>query len=323
MQLLSCTFFWYNSSMQIKIDQTEKGRRIDKFLQEGFKEYSRAFLQKLIKSGQIKINGKAVKQSHVLKEGDVLSVEFPEKEEISLEPDESVKFDVLHEDENVVVVNKPAGLTVHPSENQKSGTLVNGLLAKYPEIKNVGEDPLRPGIVHRLDKDTSGIMIVARNSETFTFLKSQFKERKTVKKYIALVAGDVKKESGTISLPIARKRSLPTKQAAVRSEKHIRGKIREAVTHYRVLRHLTIDGKPFALVEAFPKTGRLHQIRVHFSAIGHPVAGDEKYGSKKIVSIDGLNRQFLHAESLTINIPEKGEKTFEAPLPEELAKLLK
>lgn len=312
--------------MQIKISQIEKGQRIDKFLQKKFSEYSRAFLQKLIKDEKIKIADKIIKQSYVLKEGDVLLVEFPEKKEISLEQDSEVKFDVLYKDENVVVVNKPAGLAVHPSESPlaaMNGTLANGLLAKYPEIKNVGEDPLRPGIVHRLDRDTSGVMIVALNNEVFQFLKNQFKERKTTKKYIALVCGDIKKETGVINMPIARKRSLPTKQVAVKNEKFTRGKIREAVTEYRVLRHLTIDGKPFTLAEVFPKTGRLHQIRVHFSAIGHPVAGDEKYGSKKVVSIDGLNRQFLHAESLTIDIPEKGEKTFEAPLPEELANILK
>lgn len=309
--------------MKITITENEKGQRVDKFLQKKFSEYSRVFLQKLIKDENIKVIGKTIKQSYVLKEGDVLSIEFPEKEQISLESDSGVKFDVLYEDKNVVIVNKPAGLTVHPSENQKGGTLVNGLLARYPEIKNVGEDPLRPGIAHRLDKDTSGVMIIARNNEAFVFLKNQFKERKTVKKYIALVCGDIKKEKGAINMPIARKRSLPTKQVAVRNEKFTRGKIREAVTEYKVLRHLTIGGKPFTLAEVFPKTGRLHQIRVHFSAIGHPVAGDEKYGSKKVVSIDGLNRQFLHAESLTINIPEKGEKTFEAPLPEELSKIIK
>lgn len=312
--------------MDIIITENEKGQRIDKLLQEQFKEYSRAFLQKLIKSGNINVNGKIAKQSYILKEGDVVSVEFPEKKETFLEPDKSIKFDILYEDENVAVINKPAGLAVHPSENPlaaMNGTLVNGLLAKYPAIKNVGEDPLRPGIVHRLDRDTSGVMIIALNNETFQFLKNQFKERKTTKKYIALVVGNVKKDSGIINLPIARKRSLPTKQTAVKNEKQARGKIREAVTEYKVSRRLFIDGKPYTLMEAFPKTGRLHQIRVHFSAIGHPVAGDEKYGSPKATAIKGLNRHFLHAESLSIAIPEKGEKTFEAPLPKELAKLLK
>lgn len=312
--------------MKIIITEKEKGQRVDKLLQEQFKEYSRAFLQKLIKSGNINVNGKIAKQSYILKEGDVVLAEFPEKEEKSLESDKSIKFEILYEDDNVAAINKPAGLAVHPSENPLAamdGTLANGLLAKYPAIKNVGEDPLRPGIVHRLDRDTSGVMIIALNNEAFQFLKNQFKERKTTKRYIALVIGDMKKEKGVISLPIARKRSLPTKQVAVKNEKQARGKIREAVTEYRVSRHLIIDGKPYTLIEAFPKTGRLHQIRVHFSAIGHPVAGDEKYGSKKATAIKGLNRHFLHAESLTIDIPEKGEKTFYAPLPEELGKLLK
>lgn len=304
------------------------GLRLDKFLLKELSEHSRTFLQKLIKQDLISVNGKKSKQSYALKSGDVVSVEIPEKEEISLDPDKSIKFEVVHEDENFVVVNKPAGLTVHPSENEPRGTLVNGLLAKYPDIIDVGEDRLRPGIVHRLDKDTSGIMIVARNNKTFQFLKDQFKNRKTAKKYVALVAGNINKLNGVINFPIARKRNLPTKQVAVKDERQVRGTVREAVTEYRVVRHLIADGKDFTLVDVSPKTGRLHQIRVHFSAIGHPVAGDIKYGSKDKVSIKNLHRQFLHAESLEIDVPsaeEAGFKKmiFKAPLPKELADLIK
>lgn len=304
------------------------GLRLDKFLMKELSEQSRTFLQKLIKQDLISVNGKKAKQSYTLKSGDVVSVEIPEKGEISLDPDSGIRFEVLHENKDFVVVNKPAGLTVHPSENEPSGTLVNGLLAKYPDILGVGEDRLRPGIVHRLDKDTSGVMIVARNDKTFQFFKDQFKNRKTVKKYVALVVGDIKKSSGVINFPIARKRSLPTKQVAVKDEKQARGTVREAVTAYEVMRHLDIDGKDFTLVEVSPKTGRLHQIRVHFSAIGHPVAGDMKYGSKDKVSIRNLHRQFLHAESLEIDVPfaeEVGFKKmiFKAPLPEELAALIR
>lgn len=308
--------------MNLKITETGKGLRLDKFLTGKFPQYSRAYLQKMIKGGNILVNSKKVKQRHILKENDEILVEFPEKKELSLKSDSTVKFEVIYEDKNVIVVDKPADLAVHPSEHQKSGTLVNGLLAKYPEIKNVGEDPLRPGIVHRLDKDTSGVMIVARNNETYNFLKNQFKERQAVKKYIALAVGNIQKEKGVISLPIARRRNIPTRQVAVRSERQARGKIREAVTEYRVLRHLFIDGKECTLIEAFPKTGRLHQIRVHFSAIGHPLAGDKKYGSEKRTAISGLKRHFLHAASLEITIPKKGIKIFEAPLPRELSKFL-
>lgn len=305
------------------------GLRLDKFLIKELSEQSRAFLQKLIKQDLISVNGKRVKQSYTLKIGDIVSVEIPEKKEISLEPDSGIKFEVLHEDKNFVVVNKPAGLTAHPSENETGGTLVNGLLAKYPDVVGVGEDRLRPGIVHRLDKDTSGVMIVARNNETFQFLKDQFKNRKTVKKYIALVSGDIKKENGVINFPIARKRNMPTKQVAVRNENQARGTVRDAVTEFKVVRHIKIDGKDFTLVEVSPKTGRLHQIRVHFAAIGHPVAGDMKYGSRDKVSIKNLHRQFLHAESLEIDVPFEGEEagfkkmTFKAPLPKELTELLK
>lgn len=315
--------------MNLKITETGKGLRLDKFLTGKFPQYSRAYLQKMIKGGNILVNSKKVKQRHILKENDEILVEFPEKKELSLKSDSTVKFEVIYEDKNVIVVNKPAGLSVHPSENEPDRTLINGLLAKYPEIKNVGDpstssgqERLRPGIVHRLDKDTSGVMIVARNNETFIFLKNQFKERQAVKKYIALAVGNIQKEKGIISLPIARRRNIPTRQVAVKSERQARGKIREAVTEYRVLRHLFIDGKECTLIEAFPKTGRLHQIRVHFSAIGYPLAGDKKYGSGIRTAISGLKRHFLHAASLEITIPQKGIKIFEAPLPQELSKFL-
>lgn len=303
--------------------------RLDKFLVGRFSDKSRAFLQKLIKEGNILVNSKAAKQGYVLKENDEISINFPQKLEMSLEADPEIKFEVLYEDDDVIVVNKPAGLSVHPSENETAGTLVNGLLFKYPEIRDVGDQStdkqeagLRPGIVHRLDKDTSGVMVVARNNNAFQFLKNQFKEKKAVKKYVALVAGKIYKESGTIALPIARKRKLPTKQVAVKSEKQARGKIREAITEYRVIRNIDLQGKIFTLVEAMPKTGRMHQIRVHFSAIGHPLAGDLKYGSKNQVALPGLDRHFLHAKSLEIDLPGGKRKTFEAPLPKSLEKVL-
>jgi len=332
-------------NMNITISENEKSQRLDKFLVQKFQDYSRAFLQKLINQENIKVNNRKVKQGLILKVGDVISIEIPEREGISLEPDSSIKLDILYEDENVIVINKPAGLTVHPSENQKSGTLVNGLLAKYPEIKNVGDsstdltsltiseqensgqENLRPGIIHRLDKNTSGVMIVARNNEAFQFFKKEFQERRVIKKYIALVAGDISRERGVINLPIARKRKMPTKQVAVKNVRQARGTIREAVTEYRVLRHnISIEGKKFTLVEVLPKTGRLHQIRAHFSAIGHPVAGDLKYGPKNRVLLETLNRHFLHAESLEIDIPQGAGNSkkmiFLAPLPKELKNLI-
>lgn len=267
-------------------------------------------------------------------------------------------FEILYEDENVIVVNKPAGLTVHPSAHETAGTLTDYLLEKYPEIKGVGEDCMseadknpvledrserserrkkpegvlsggrgfcvRPGLVHRLDKDTSGVLIVARNQKAFEFLKNQFQTRQVAKQYIALVAGSVAKKEGIIDFPIARYRKMPTRQVAVQSPKQARGKIREAVTKYKVLRHLVIEGKPFTLIAAFPETGRLHQIRAHFAAIGHPLAGDIKYGNKNKVLISGLGRHFLHAILLTVNMfPDgKEQKTFIAPLPPELSTVI-
>jgi len=228
---------------------------------------------------------------------------------------------IIYEDENVLAINKPAGLLVHGQNS-----LVDWLVKNYPEVKGVGEDPERPGIVHRLDKDTSGVLLVAKNQKSFEWLKEQFVNRKIKKKYLVLLCGKLKAESGIINLPIGRSKT-PLKRLA--SEK-ARGKLREAITEYKVLKRFvvkhsvldkTIKHRVFdnyTLVEAFPKTGRTHQLRVHFKAIGHPVAGDKLYGKPE----EKLGRQFLHAQSLELSLRGGAVIKLEADLPEDLKNFL-
>lgn len=253
--------------------------------------------------------------------------------------------EIIYENKDLLVINKPAGLLVHPtpssfakaSEDEQK-TLTSFLLKKYPEIKNVGEDKTRPGIVHRLDKETSGAMIVAKNQSTFEYLKKQFAERKIKKTYTALVAGKInlaKGKMGLINLPIGRSKSNPTLRLA---SPKARGVLREAITEYKVLEYFDIGCQKsptsdvcFTLVEAYPKTGRTHQLRAHFKAIGHPVACDKIYARKPLCP-PGLSRLFLHASSLELTLPDNSPRfageagsrgRFEAGLPNDLEKVLR
>ena len=235
---------------------------------------------------------------------------------------------IIYEDGDALVINKPAGLLVHPvkisSQISKINepTLADWLTRKYPEIKQVGEDPLRPGIVHRLDKDTSGVMIIAKNQPAFEFLKRQFAEKKVKKIYLALVAGELNPptggKKGIINLPIGRSKKNPTLRLA---SPKARGKLREAITEYKILEIFRGAGKNCTLLKAYPKTGRTHQIRAHFKAIGHPVVCDKLY-SKKTPCPEGLNRQFLHSYSLEITLPDGNRGRFETNLPDDLEKAL-
>jgi len=292
--------------------------RLDIFVfQQLKKEFSRSYLQKLIKAGKILVNDKLVKPSYKLKIHDKIQANIIPPEKISLEADASIKLDIIYEDNNVIVINKPAGLVVHPSQTTKNKTLVNALLAYYPPIKDVGEDLLRPGIVHRLDKETSGLIIVAKDNETFQFLKKQFKEREVVKKYLALIDSYPEKEKGIIEGSIERSKNIPTKQKISES-----ATAKKASTEYQIIKRVN---SRYCLVEAMPKTGRMHQIRVHFAHIGHPIAGDAKYGGP---NIKGLTRHFLHATYLKIKIPSPAhsqqyiEKEFNIELPPELQNII-
>lgn len=232
------------------------------------------------------------------------------------------KIGIIYADENFIVVNKPPGLAVHASRESfsqgrdKQITLIDFLLKKYPEMAGVGDDPrLRPGLVHRLDKDTSGVMVVARNQATFFRLKEIFKNRLVEKTYAALVCGLPKEKKGLIDLPIGRLVNNPLKRGVEKGRSRVRG-AREARTFYRILK----PGKDYSLLELKPQTGRMHQLRVHLKVIGHPVACDRVYGGKNICCPPGAGRQMLHAQSLSFSFPEGKKNKFEAEWPEDFAR---
>jgi len=237
--------------------------------------------------------------------------------QIKLEPDFNIPLDVVYEDEDIIILNKQSGISVHPSINELSGTIANALIAKYPEIIGVGEDPIRPGIVHRLDKDTSGLLAVARNQKAFEFLKKEWQEGEVVKKYFALVWGCPKKESGEIVSELARSRKDFRKRMVVKTgkEKEIQGKL--AITEYKIIKKF----KNYSLLEVYPKTGRTHQIRIHMASLGHQVVGDKIYGKKRQM-LEGLTRQFLHAYYLKFSLPNGKSLALEADLPDDLKKVL-
>jgi len=231
----------------------------------------------------------------------------------------NIPLDIVYEDEDVVVLNKQAGTSVHPSVNEPKGTLVDVLLERYPKLKSVGDDPIRPGIVHRLDKDTSGLLVVAKNQKAFEFLKKEWQNGRVVKKYLALVWGHPK-EKGEIISELARSPKDFRKRIVVRPEKQkdkkIAGKL--AVTEYKVVKKY----KDFSLVEVCPKTGRMHQIRVHMASIGHPVAGDKLYGRRSPYGRSSIGRHFLHAFYLSFSLPIGKKLALEADLPEDLRAFL-
>ncbi len=304
----------------IRVATPDVGARLDIFLVSRFPARSRSFLQQLIEKGEVRVNGALAKKHYRTKAGDMIGVHFKEEEVASIEPDPTVPFRVVHDEKDFAVVEKPAGVVTHPSHTHKSGTLVHGLLAHWPELRGVGEDPLRPGIVHRLDKETSGLLVVAKTQPMFEWLKKQFQGRTVAKTYIALVAGKLAKKEGEITVPIGR---LKARQIAVHSaNKGVSGNVsksRNASTGFKILGFY--DG--FTLVEAYPKTGRMHQIRVHFKHIGHSVAGDKTYASRRVFGVLLLPRHFLHASALSFHLPDGKKVSFFSPLPGDLKKVLR
>lgn len=286
----------------------EGGERIDRYLAQHLPDLSRSSVRRLIDDGMVMVNGQPVKASHRLHAGDAISVHLPPPAPLAAQP-EPIPLTVVYEDADMLVVDKPAGLVVHPAPGHATGTLVNAILAHVPEIA-AGGDVTRPGIVHRLDKDTSGLLVVAKNEATLRFLSNQFKERTTEKVYLALVHGHLSPARGQIDAPIGRDPRHRQRMAIVAGG-------RQAQTSYRVLRYIGA----YTLLEAMPHTGRTHQIRVHFASIGHPVAGDPVYGPRR--EVPGLSRQFLHAARLRLRLPSTNEmREFSSPLPPDLAAVL-
>jgi 23S rRNA pseudouridine1911/1915/1917 synthase len=288
----------------LRVDQPVS--RLDKYLLPQFPDLSRARLQKLIEDGHIRVNDVVVKPGHPVKSGDIVSITLPEAA-IKTPLPQSIPLKIVYEDKDIVVINKPAGLTVHPAPGHQENTLVNAILAKYPDMASFN-DSERPGIVHRLDKDTSGLMVIARNKKAQDDLINKFKRHEVNKGYITLVKGKLEPENGVIDAPIGRHPVHRQRMAVVEGG-------REARTSYRVIRR--IDS--YTLLEVILQTGRTHQIRVHLAAIGFPVVGDKIYGVKSPY----LKRQFLHAYKLGFNLPGSGDyREFTAELPDDLQSAL-
>ena len=289
----------------------ENFTRADVFLSENLDGYTRSAVKKLFESGLVKINGKPVKASQQVFCGAVAEVELPDPVEYSARP-EDIPIDIVYEDEDIAVVNKPQGMTVHMGNGNADGTLVNALLFRLGNLSGIN-GVIRPGIVHRIDKDTSGLLVVAKNDAAHLSLSKQIEEKTCRRTYLALLAGTVKDDSGTVTTYIGRDPKDRIKMAVVEPEK---GKI--AITDYTVLKRYE---KGFTLCRFDLHTGRTHQIRVHAKFIGHPVVGDRVYGVKK--QKFSLNGQLLHAWRLALTHPVTGkEMSFEAPLPDYFSDIL-
>lgn len=288
----------------LKVKVKPQKDRLDQFVSDSIKNISRSKAKKLIKDGLIIVNDQLVDPSYKVSKADKIKIEIPAVKEISLKA-ENIPLKIIFEDRDLLVIDKPAFLVTHPTLDHPSGTVVNAVLN---HLQNAQTGSLRPGIAHRLDKNTSGVLVIAKNQETLENLKSQFKNKTVSKTYLALVHGVVQKEKGTISESILRHPKFRSKFIVGQGG-------REAETDYKVLQRLG----NFTLLELKPKTGRTHQIRVHLSHLGHPIVGDKLYGGKML-----LNRQFLHAERLELSDPKTGKKlVFESELPADLDKFLK
>ena len=290
----------------IYIAETEDAnKRIDVFLNEEIEDISRSAIQKNIENGNILVNGKKVSKNFKLSEGDSVSVELPEPVEIEILP-ENIPLDILYEDKDVIVINKPQDMVVHPAPGHYTGTLVNALMYHCGNELSGINGVLRPGIVHRIDKDTSGILVAAKSDRAHISLSKQLAEHTMTREYWAIVYNGFDEESGTVDQPIGRHPAERKKMAVVRDKTS-----RHAVTHYSVIKKLKGN---YTLVKLRLETGRTHQIRVHMAYIHHPLLGDEVYGPKKCPF--NLKGQVLHAKILGFTHPATGEyMEFESPLP--------
>lgn len=292
----------------VEIEQV--GKRLDLFVISVIKDLSRMNAKRLIEDGNVQVNSKNSKVSYKVQNGDIIEIHIPEAKQLDLKAQE-IPIEVVYEDSDIIVVNKPKGLVVHPANGNWDGTLVNAIMAICKDsLSGIGGE-VRPGIVHRLDKDTSGLLIIAKNDKAHINMSNEIKNRKVKKVYIALVRGRVAENEATINMPIGRSNKDRKKMAVVKNGK-------EAITHFKVIKRFD----KYTLLEVKIDTGRTHQIRVHLSEIGHPVVGDEIYSNGK--NEFGVHGQLLHAKSLDFKHPITGKDMhLEAELPEEFKNVLK
>lgn len=282
--------------------------RIDKVIVEKFTDFSRSQIQQWLKDGFVTVNGDVVKSNYKVKAADTIEIIRQEPVELTVEA-EDIPLEIVYEDDDVVVVNKPQGMVVHPSAGHASGTMVNALLFHIKNLSSIN-DVIRPGIVHRIDKDTSGLLMVAKNDEAHESLSQQLKDKTVIRRYVALVHGEIPHDKGTIDAPIGRSKINRQSQAVIEGGK-------PAVTHFTVLENF----EDYTLIECQLETGRTHQIRVHMQYIKFPIAGDPLYGPRKTLPGQG---QYLHAKTLGFVHPKTGEELyFEAELPENFQEILK
>ena len=299
--------------MIFKAEPQDSGIRIDKFLSDNLEELSRSYIKKIIDDGGLLINGAPCRASQKLKDGDIITVDIPPVKEPDILP-ENIPLDILYEDSELLVVNKPQGMVVHPAPGNYSGTLVNALMYHCKDSLSGIGGVARPGIVHRIDKNTSGLLMVAKTNAAHLSLAEQIKAHSFSRRYKAIVHGGFNVSEGTIDAPIGRNRKNREKMCVTNENS------KEAITHYRVLGRSACGA--YSFVECILETGRTHQIRVHMSHIGHPIVGDDVYGVKK--EKFKTNGQVLHAYLLGFIHPKTGEYTeFTAPLPDYFEKLLK
>lgn len=306
MQLERCERM--NSLEKLMVLEDMEGERLDVFVTENMEELSRSTVQNLIKSGKVLVNGQSAKASYHLREGETVELELPQPQTVAIEP-QNIPLPIIYQDEDLAVVDKPQGLVVHPAHGNWDHTMVNALLYHIKDLSGINGE-LRPGIVHRLDKDTSGVMVVAKNDRAHRSLAEQIRVHSIKREYIALVHGIIKENLGTIDAPIGRSKLDRKKMAVVKDG-------RPAVSNYEVMQRL----HNYTLVKVSLMTGRTHQIRVHFSYIKHAVVGDPLYGSPK--KHFNLDAQALHAHLLGFDHPRTGEyMEFTSPLPEYFQEIL-
>lgn len=295
-------------NFEFKISEEDNNIRLDKYLASVLEGKSRSYIQKVIENNKVTINGKIVKSNYKLKNKDVLSLDIEEPEEFKAYP-ENIPLDILYEDEDIIVVNKPQGMVVHPAPGSYNGTMVNALLYNHKNLSGINGN-IRPGIVHRIDKDTSGVLVVAKNDDAHIVLAKQLKDHSMKREYYALVEGVIKDDKGTINEPLARHPKERIKISVVKDG-------REAITHFSVIERF----EKYTLVKCILETGRTHQIRVHMAYIGHPLVGDPIYGYKK--QRFKLKGQMLHAKTLGFIHPStKKYMEFDSTLPDYFIQVL-